>query len=59
MTAQMSFRLQEGKGEAKYIIGVEVDGKATGLNKKEMFDSLSKKKKLCFAVISMRIRNAL
>lgn len=45
MTAQMSFRLQEGKGEAKYIIGVEVDGKATGLNKKEMFDSLSKKKK--------------
>jgi len=41
LTTQMKFRLQEGNGEAKYVIGVEDDGTAKGLNKQEMYRSLS------------------
>jgi GTPase len=40
----MKFRLQEGHGEAKYEIGVEDDGTPTGLNREEMFCSLSNRK---------------
>ncbi len=42
LTTQMKFRLQEGNGEAKYVIGVEDNGNAKGLNHKDMYRSLSK-----------------
>jgi len=41
LTTQMKFRLQEGNGEAKYVIGVEDDGTPKGLNQQEMYRSLS------------------
>jgi len=44
LTTQMKFRLQEGNGEAKYVIGVEDDGTPKGLNFQEMYRSL---KTLC------------
>ena len=40
-TTQMKFRLQEGSGEAKYMIGLEDDGTPTGLSQEEMLQSLS------------------
>jgi len=42
LTTQMKFRLQEGNGEAKYVIGVEDDGTPKGLSFQEMYRSLSK-----------------
>ena len=41
LTNQMKIRLQEGHGEAKYEIGVTEDGTFAGLNREEMFHSLS------------------
>lgn len=41
LTNQMKLRLQEGHGEAKYEIGLGSDGTAIGLNRDEMFNSLS------------------
>lgn len=41
LTTQMKFRLNEGHGEAKYVIGVEDDGTPTGLGMTEMLESLS------------------
>ena len=41
LTTQMKFRLQEGNGEAKYVIGVEDDGTPKGLSFQEMYRSLS------------------
>lgn len=38
----MSLRLQEGQGEAKYIVGVGNNCTLIGLSKEEMFSSLSK-----------------
>ena len=37
LATQMKFRIGEGSGEAYYRVGVEDDGKATGLAKIEMF----------------------
>ena len=36
----MKFRLAEGFGEAYYRIGVEDNGRPTGLSKEDMFESL-------------------
>ena len=41
LTVQMKYRLQEGNGEAIYEIGVEEDGNPFGLNKEDMYSSLS------------------
>ena len=41
LTNQMKIRLQESHGEAKYEIGVTEDGTFAGLNREEMFHSLS------------------
>jgi len=43
LTIQMKYRLQEGNGEAIYEIGVEEDGNPLGLNKEDMYASLSSK----------------
>lgn len=40
LTTQMKFRIGEGLGECYYRIGVEDDGKAIGLDKFEMYESL-------------------
>ena len=40
LTTQMKFRLAEGFGEAYYRIGVEDNGRPTGLSKEDMFESL-------------------
>lgn len=40
LTTQMKFRLREGSGEAIYEIGVDDDGKLTGINQNEMDESL-------------------
>lgn len=40
LATQMKFRILEGFGEAYYRIGVEDDGKALGLDKQEMYESL-------------------
>jgi len=40
LTTQMKFRIQEGKGEAFYEIGVKDDGEAYGLSQREMEASL-------------------
>lgn len=37
LTTQMKFRLAEGFGEAYYRIGVEDNGRPTGLCKEDMF----------------------
>lgn len=37
LTTQMKFRLAEGFGEAYYRIGVEDNGRPTGLSKEDMF----------------------
>ena len=37
LTTQMKFRLAEGFGEAYYRIGVEDNGKPTGLAREDMF----------------------
>ena len=42
LTTQMSLRLQEGQGEAKYIVGVGNNCIFIGLSKGEMLSSLSK-----------------
>lgn len=41
LTTQMKFRLNEGHGEAKYVIGVEDDGTPVGLGMTDMLESLS------------------
>uniref|UniRef100_A0A7S3K7Q7 Uncharacterized protein n=1 Tax=Euplotes crassus TaxID=5936 RepID=A0A7S3K7Q7_EUPCR len=40
LTTQMKFRLQEGSGEAYYVIGVGDKGESIGIDKKEMEASL-------------------
>lgn len=40
LTTQMKFRIQEGKGEAFYEIGIKDNGEAFGLSQKEMIGSL-------------------
>jgi GTPase len=40
LTTQMKFRIQEGTGEAFYVIGAGDKGEATGITTKEMEDSL-------------------
>lgn len=37
LATQMKFRIKEGSGKAYYRVGVEDDGKATGLPKTEMY----------------------
>lgn len=56
LTTQMKFRLQEGNGEAKYVIGVEDDGTPKGLNQQEMYRSLSK---LLKTIYFYNLRNSL
>ena len=46
LTTQMKWRLQEGQGEALYEIGVEDDGKLTGLSQEELRASLATLKKM-------------
>lgn len=41
LMTQMSLRLQEGQGEAKYIVGVGNNCTFVGLSKEEMLSSLS------------------
>uniref|UniRef100_A0A915L543 Tr-type G domain-containing protein n=1 Tax=Romanomermis culicivorax TaxID=13658 RepID=A0A915L543_ROMCU len=41
LVTQMKWRLREGQGEAIYEIGVEDDGRCTGLTQKEMDASMS------------------
>jgi elongation factor 1-alpha len=40
LATQMKFRLNEGLGEAYYRLGVEHNGRTTGLTKNDMFESL-------------------
>mmetsp|Transcript_780 Transcript_780/g.829 ORF Transcript_780/g.829 Transcript_780/m.829 type:complete len:166 (+) Transcript_780:173-670(+) len=40
-TSQMIFRLNEGKGKAFYVLGVQDDGYPTGLTDQQMEDTLS------------------
>lgn len=48
----MNFRIQEGNGEAKYIIGVQDDGTPTGLNHEQMLLSL---KNLCIMAGNLKV----
>ena len=41
LTSQLKFRLQEGKGECFYMIGLEDNGNNLGLNDEELKLSLS------------------
>lgn len=43
---QMLFRIHEGKGRAKYIIGVRDNGEAIGINKIKLYSSLENLKKI-------------
>lgn len=40
LATQMKYRIREGHGEAHYRIGVEDNGKPTGLNQEDMLESL-------------------
>lgn len=40
LATQMKFRVREGKGEARYRIGVEDNGRPTGLEQGDMLESL-------------------
>lgn len=37
---QMLFRIHEGKGIAKYIVGIKDNGEAIGINKSKIYSSL-------------------
>tara|TARA_B100001057_G_C22836525_1_gene945408 strand:+ start:727 stop:1101 length:375 start_codon:yes stop_codon:yes gene_type:complete len=37
---QMLFRIYEGKGKAKYIIGIKDDGEAIGINLEKVLESI-------------------
>jgi len=37
---QMLFRIHEGKGIAKYIVGIKDNGEAIGINKSKLYSSL-------------------
>ena len=37
---QMLFRIHEGKGIAKYIVGIKDNGEAIGINKNKIYSSL-------------------
>jgi GTPase len=37
---QMLFRIHEGNGIAKYIVGIKDNGEAIGINKKKLYSSL-------------------
>ncbi len=52
LTTQMNFRIQEGNGEAKYIIGVQDDGTPTGLSHEQMLLSL---KNLCIMAGNLKV----
>ncbi|MDT7860696.1 MAG: GTP-binding protein [Saccharolobus sp.] len=41
LASQMKYRLEEGNGEAFYVIGVSNDGEVIGLNKNEVKESIS------------------
>lgn len=43
---QMLFRIHEGKGKAKYIIGIRDNGEAVGINKSQLYYSLVNLKKI-------------
>tara|TARA_Y100000389_G_C17131035_1_gene350229 strand:- start:159 stop:536 length:378 start_codon:yes stop_codon:yes gene_type:complete len=43
---QMLFRIHEGKGTAKYIIGIKDNGEAIGINKSKLYSSLINLKKI-------------
>lgn len=40
LATQMKYRIKEGLGDAHYRIGVEDNGKPTGLDQEEMLESL-------------------
>ncbi|MEM0173642.1 MAG: GTP-binding protein, partial [Sulfolobaceae archaeon] len=50
LATQLKYRIEEGGGEAFYIIGVSNDGEAVGISKEELELSLSNLEKICSLV---------